>query len=193
MKVSFEIANSSHVIYAQQLTNLYAASAEERKTGIAIRQPAYIAEKMSAEQAIIALYGEKLVGFCYIESWSETKYVANSGLIIHPDYRRKGYGKQIKKLVFQLARDKYPNARVFGITTSLAVMNMNSDLGYKPVTFSELTQDEKFWNGCKSCPNYDILERNERKLCLCTGMLAPSKNELLHKDLSNLVLENKKP
>ena len=146
---------------------------------------------MKSSKAIIGLDGDILVGFCYIESWSETQYVANSGLIVNPDYRGKGYGKQIKKLVFQLARDKYPDARVFGITTSLAVMNMNSDLGYKPVTFSELTQDEQFWNGCKSCPNFDILVRNERKLCLCTGMLAPSKNEMQKQKQSQFIIEKK--
>ena len=62
-------------------------------------------------------------------------------------------------------------AKIFGITTSLAVMRINSELGYKPVTFSELTSDESFWKGCQSCPNYDILTRNKRNNCLCTGML----------------------
>ena len=48
---------------------------------------------------------------------------------------------------------------------------MNSDLGYKPVTFSELTTDQSFWNGCQTCKNYDVLQRTEQKMCLCTGML----------------------
>jgi hypothetical protein len=103
-----------------------------------------------------------------------------------------GLGKRIKQKVFKHARDKYPSARVFGITTSLAVMNINHSLGYRPVTFSELTQDEAFWTGCQSCPNYDILQRNERKLCLCTGMLAPSKEEAMKVDLGHLIVEKKK-
>jgi hypothetical protein len=56
-------------------------------------------------------------------------------------------------------------------------MKINSELGYRPVTFSELTQDEDFWKGCQSCPNYDILLRCNHRMCLCTGMLAPSKAE----------------
>jgi len=178
------IANQNHLKYASQLCEMYKESAKERKTGIAVRQEDYIKEKMLKGQAVIALEGDKLVGFCYVESWSHNRYVANSGLIIHPDFRQKGYAKKIKAEAFNLARDKFPNAKVFGITTSLAVMKINSDLGYRPVTFSELTQDETFWNGCQSCPNYDILMRNERKLCLCTGMLAPAKNEIEEKELS---------
>ena len=191
MNASIVIADKTHAKYANSLSDMYRRSAEERKTGIAIRKPEYIISKMESGHAVIALWGDKLVGFCYIETWSHNKYVANSGLIIHPDFRKQGYAKKIKQKVFGLARDKYPDAKVFGITTSLAVMKINSDLGYKPVTFSELTQDEMFWDGCKSCPNYDILIRNDRALCLCTGMLAPSKNETLSLDLSHLIKENK--
>ena len=115
--------------------------------------------------------GDEIAGFCYIEIWGHGKFLANSGLIVKEEYRSLGLGKKIKKEVFQLSRKKYPEAKIFGITTSLAVMKINSELGYKPVTFSELTDDESFWNGCQSCQNYDILQRNQRKMCLCTGML----------------------
>ena len=188
---NIEIANTQHTQYAEKLCQLYKDSANERKTGIAQRKVEYIRDKIISGNAIIALMDEKLVGFCYIETWSHGKYVANSGLIVNPEFRNQGYAKSIKEKVFKLARDKYPNAKVFGITTSLAVMKINSDLGYKPVTFSELTQDEPFWDGCKSCPNYDILIRNERKLCLCTGMLASAKNEDPEFDLSTLITQNK--
>ena len=50
-------------------------------------------------------------------------------------------------------------------------MKINSDLGYRPVPFSELTDDDVFWQGCQSCPNYDVLTRNNHKMCLCYGML----------------------
>jgi GNAT superfamily N-acetyltransferase len=169
---------------------MYHESAKARGTGIAERQPDYLREKIRAGNAVIAFVGEQLAGFCYIETWSHGRYVANSGLIVVDAYRRLGLARAIKAHIFRLSRDKYPEARIFGITTSLAVMKINSDLGYKPVTFSELTQDDAFWNGCRSCPNYDILERNQRQMCLCTAMLAPSKveKEQMKYDLSNLIV-----
>ncbi len=148
-----------------------AEAAKARGTGIARREPSYVLRKMDEGKAVIATEGEHLVGFCYIETWQHGEYVANSGLIVVPAYRHSGVAREIKRRIFALSREKYPEARVFGITTSLAVMKINTDLGYVPVTFSELTQDEVFWQGCQSCPNYDILTRTERKMCLCTGML----------------------
>lgn len=171
MEISVEVACSSHYQHAQTICNLMEEAAKVRGTGIAKRQPEYIRKKMEEGKAIIALDGDKVAGFCYIESWEQQKYVANSGLIIHTDYRNAGLAKRIKKATFDLSLQKFPQARLFGITTSLAVMKINSELGYKPVTFSELTQDDAFWKGCESCKNYDILQRTERKMCLCTGMV----------------------
>ncbi len=176
-KITVQVANESHYIYAQAVCDLIEESAKQRGTGIAKRKPEYVREKMETNKAIIALDGEELIGFCYIETWDHGKYVANSGLIVNPKYRKQGMARRIKKLAFDHARNKYPKAKVFGITTSGTVMGINSDLGYRPVIFAKLTQDEAFWKGCQSCPNYDILERNERSKCLCTGMLAPSKEE----------------
>ena len=105
----------------------------------------------------------------------------NSGLIVHPDYRKIGLAKKIKKIVFQHSRTKFPNAKIFSITTGLAVMKLNSDLGYKPVTFSELTDDQSFWKGCQTCKNYDVLTRTAQKMCLCTGMLFDPKLKKLEK------------
>lgn len=178
MEIHYNIASPDHFSYAESICEQYEESARVRGTGIAKREPSYIKTKMENGNAVIALTSTgDLVGFCYIEIFSEKKYVSNSGLLVLPDYRNLGVASKIKKMVFQLARDKYPEARIFGITTSLAVMKINYQLGYQPVTFSELTQDETFWNGCKSCPNYDILTRNNFKMCLCTGMLAPSQVE----------------
>lgn len=165
------IANKSHASYAEQICVTIEESAKVRGTGIARRTPEYIISKMEKGNAVIALDGEKFAGFCYIETWSHEKYVANSGLIVHPDYRQHGLAKDIKKVIFKYSREKYPNAKIFGITTGLAVMKINYELGYQPVTFSELTDDEAFWKGCQTCKNYDILTRTERKMCLCTGML----------------------
>ena len=165
-------ADSSHFNYANEICVHYEESAKQRGTGIAKRTPEYIIEKMREGKAIIALHEDgRFAGFSYIETWSHGNYVANSGLIVNPAFRMHGLGSQIKKAIFELSRKKYPQAKIFGITTSMAVLKMNSDLGYRPVVFSELTQDDEFWKGCNSCPNVDILKRNERKMCLCTGML----------------------
>ncbi len=177
MSIRIEVAGPAHAHYAEAICQLIEDSARARGTGIARRAPQYIAEKIISGKAVIALDGAELAGFCYIETWEHGRYVANSGLVVAPQYRKQGLAKAIKKKAFHLARSLYPLARVFGITTSLAVMKINTELGYKPVTFSELTQDEAFWDGCRSCPNYDILQRNNRRMCLCTGMLAPSAEE----------------
>ncbi|WP_026915640.1 GNAT family N-acetyltransferase [Christiangramia portivictoriae] len=165
------IANKSHASYAEIICNTIEESAKVRGTGIARRTPEYIINKMEKGNAVIALEEENFAGFCYIETWSHDKYVANSGLIVHPDYRNQGLAKDIKNVIFDHSRKKYPEAKIFGITTGLAVMKINYDLGYQPVTFSELTDDETFWKGCQTCKNYDILTRTDHKMCLCTGML----------------------
>ena len=177
MNVSINIAQEEHYKFAQEICDTMEASALLRGTGIAKRSPEYIQKKMQNHDAIIALENGKFAGFCYIESWQHGQFVANSGLIVHPDYRHLGLAKQIKKKVFEYSQEKYPGAKIFGITTGLAVMKINSDLGYKPVPFSELTADQTFWNGCKGCTNYDILERKEFKMCLCTGMLYDPNNK----------------
>lgn len=165
------IADKSHSVYAEIICDTIAESAKVRGTGIAKRTPEYIITKMENGNAVIALEGDTFAGFCYIEAWSHGKFVANSGLIVHPDFREQGLAKKIKQKVFEHSRTKFPDAKIFSITTGLAVMKMNSDLGYKPVTFSELTTDQSFWNGCQTCKNFDILQRTEQKMCLCTGML----------------------
>lgn len=177
MSVSIIIAQEEHYKFAQEICDTMEASALLRGTGIAKRSPDYIQKKMQNHDAIIALENGKFAGFCYIESWQHGKFVANSGLIVHPDYRHLGLAKQIKKKVFEYSQEKYPGAKIFGITTGLAVMKINSDLGYKPVPFSELTADTTFWASCKGCTNYDILEKKEFKMCLCTGMLYDPNNK----------------
>ncbi len=164
-------ARDEHVRYAPAISRLIEEAAAARGTGIAKRSAEYVRAKIEEGKAVIALADDRLAGFCYIESWEHGKYVANSGLIVAPDFRKMGLAKRIKRRIFELSREKYPDARIFGITTSLPVMKINSELGYKPVTFSELTDDDVFWEGCRSCPNYDVLTRTRRKMCLCTGML----------------------
>jgi len=158
--------------YAETITNEMEESAKARGTGIAKRSPEYIEKKMDEGKAVIAITADGTwVGFCYVEAWEHGKYVANSGLIVAPAFRKTGVATEIKRKIFDLSREMYPTSKIFGLTTGLAVMKINSDLGYEPVTYSELTNDEEFWKGCKSCVNYDILMSKGRKNCLCTAML----------------------
>ncbi len=165
-------AVAADATYAAQIADEMEASAKARGTGIAKRSPEYLATKMAEGKAVISLTQDGTwVGFCYIEAWSHGKFVANSGLIVSPAFRKSGVATEIKRTVFNLSRRMFPEAKIFGLTTGLAVMKMNSELGYVPVTYSELTDDETFWAGCRSCVNFDILTAKERKNCLCTGML----------------------
>src|SRR6201986_4219710 len=166
------VASAQDVDFAQHICDEMAESAKARGTGIAQRSAEYVADKILEGKAVIALHKDGTwAGFCYIETWSHGDFVANSGLIVNPEFRKSGLAKAIKHKIFELSRKKYPEAKIFGLTTGLAVMKINSDLGYEPVTYSELTQDEDFWKGCKSCVNYDILTSKERKNSMCTAML----------------------
>jgi GNAT superfamily N-acetyltransferase len=165
------VAEEQHLRYVDEINETIEKASLERGTGIARRTHEYIASKITEGKAIIAIDGDRFAGFCYIESWNDGMYVANSGLIVHWDYRGQGLARSIKLMAFELSRKKFPNARLFGLTTGLAVMKINSELGYRPVTFSELTDDEQFWKGCQSCVNYDILIRMNKTKCLCTGMI----------------------
>ncbi len=178
--IKIEDASEKHYQYAEEICSMIEESAKIRGTGIAKRNPEYIRLKMKENKAVIGTADDsKVVGFCYIETWEHQKFVVHSGLIVHPDYRELGLAKEIKKKVFELSRKRFPNAKIFGLTTSVAVMKINTELGYKPVSFQMLTQEDDFWKGCQSCVNYDILQRTNRRMCLCTGMLYESekKNE----------------
>ena len=166
------VATEQHTKYSQQICDEMESSAKARGTGIAKRSAEYISQKICEGKAVIAYTKEgEWAGFCYIETWSHGKYVANSGLIVAPKFRKSGLATLIKKHIFKLSREKYPDSKIFGLTTGLAVMKINSELGYEPVTYSELTDDEDFWKGCQSCVNFDILKSKDRKNCLCTAML----------------------
>jgi hypothetical protein len=166
------VATVEHLKYVDQVNDAIDVASKERGTGIARRTYEYISNKMQEGKAIIALEnGEIFAGFCYVETWGAKSFVANSGLIVVKEYRGIGLATEIKRKAFALSRKTYPNAKIFGLTTGLAVMKINHELGYRPVTFSELTDDEDFWKGCKSCVNYDILQRTNKSKCLCTGML----------------------
>ena len=160
-EIKVMVADSSHEKYVDTILDTITAAAKVRGTGIAKRTHEYVTTKMKEAKAVIALEGEKFAGFSYIET----------GLIVHPDYRGLGVAKRIKDMTFTLARIRWPKAKIFSLTSGAAVMQMNTQLGYKPVTFAELTDDEAFWRGCEGCVNVDVLKRTERKYCICTGML----------------------
>jgi len=172
-------AGKDHLNYVPDIQKAIEEAAKVKGTGLAKRSAEYLTEKIREGKAIIAVTDSgDFAGFCYVESWGHEKFVANSGLIVLEKYRGYGLAMKIKARAFRLSRKVFPGAKMFGLTTSLAVMKINSALGYKPVTFSELTDDDEFWKGCHSCAYYDILFRTNRTHCLCTAMLYdPAKNK----------------
>ncbi|QCK16312.1 GNAT family N-acetyltransferase [Mangrovivirga cuniculi] len=171
METKVAVAGEEHLQYASHICKLIEKAAKKRGTGIAKRHPLQIQRKMMEGLAVIALVGEELAGFCYVQSYETANFASNSALIVNPKFRGRGVAKLVKQKAFDLAREKYPKAKIFGITTSLPVLKINSDLGYKPVTFNKLPQTDEFWDGCKQCKNHDVLMRTGRKHCLCTGMV----------------------
>lgn len=169
--VKVMVADESHIKYVDTILQTIAEAAKVRGTGIAKRSPEYVATKMREAKAVIALDGERFAGFSYIETWGNKHYVTTSGLIVHPNYRGLGLAKRIKDMTFTLARLRWPHAKIFSLTSGSAVMKMNTQLGYHPVTFNDLTSDEAFWRGCEGCINKDVLHRTNRKYCICTAML----------------------
>lgn len=170
-EVEITVAEPRHEIYVDTILETISAAAKVRGTGIAKRTHEYLATKIKERKAVIALSGERFAGFSYIETWGNKQYVTTSGLIVSPDFRNMGIAKRIKDMTFTLARTRWPNAKIFSLTSGAAVMKMNTHLGYVPVTFAELTDDEAFWRGCEGCVNVDVLKRTGRRYCICTGML----------------------
>jgi GNAT superfamily N-acetyltransferase len=183
-----EVASEEHLKYVDEILATIEEAANIRGTGIAKRKPEYLALKIREAKAVIALKGDRFAGFSYIETWEDKHYVTTSGLIVHPDFRGLGLAKRIKDMTFSLARTRWPHAKIFSLTSGAAVMAMNTQLGYKPVTFEELTEDEAFWKGCDGCINVDVLRRTDRKYCICTGMLFDPTEHLPAK-ISDEVLE----
>lgn len=181
------VADSSHEVYVDTILQTIADAAKVRGTGIAKRSHEYLATKMREAKAVIALCDDHFAGFSYIETWGNKQYVTTSGLIVHPDFRGLGIAKRIKNMTFTLARLRWPEAKIFSLTSGSAVMKMNTQLGYLPVTFSDLTDDEAFWRGCEGCINADVLHRTGRKYCICTAMLYDPEEHLPAKIPSEVI------
>lgn len=175
--IKIYVADESHVKYVDTILTTIEAAAKVRGTGIAKRNPEYVKQKMLEGKAVIALYNEVFAGFSYIETWGGKHYVTTSGLIVPEEFRGLGLAKRIKHVTFTLARMRWPEAKIFSLTSGAAVMKLNTEHGYIPVTFAQLTDDESFWKGCEGCINHDILERTDRKYCVCTGMLYDPQRE----------------
>ena len=179
MKIDVMVADGSHAIYAREICDEMFISAQERGTGIARRTTEYVIGKMKAGKAVIAVSEDgQFAGFSYIETWGGKKYVANSGLIVAHPFRGLGLAKRIKERIFRLSRELFPDAKIFSITTGAAVMKMNYEFGFRPVPFSELTDDPEFWKGCQGCRNFQILQNNNYRMCLCTGLLYDPKEHI---------------
>ena len=177
-EIKVMVADESHIKYVDIILETIAEAAKVRGTGIAKRSPEYVATKMKETKAVIALQGDKFAGFSYIETWGNKQYVTTSGLIVLPDFRGLGLAKKIKNVTFTLARKRWPHAKIFSLTSGSAVMKMNTQLGYLPVTFNDLTDDESFWRGCEGCINADVLHRTNRRYCICTAMLFDPEEDL---------------
>ena len=190
-QLTIQVANDSHLSYVQTILETIEAAAKVRGTGIAKRSPEYLELKIKEGKAIIALMGTEFAGFCYVESWGNKQFVANSGLIVVEKFRQHGLAKKIKQYAFSLARAMFPGAKVFGLTSGAAVMKINTELGYAPVSFAQLTDDEAFWRGCQGCVNYDILTRTERKYCICTAMLFDPEKQKDKKEIKSIIKEIK--
>lgn len=186
-EIKIYVADAQHEKYIDTILTTIEEAAKDRGTGIAKRTHEYIQTKMREAKAVIALAGEEFAGFSYIETWGNKTYVTTSGLIVHPNFRGRGLAKRIKEMTFSLARTRWPHAKIFSLTSGAAVMAMNTQLGYKPVTFADLTDDEAFWRGCEGCCNVDVLHRTGRKYCICTGMLFDPEEHLPAKIPQNVL------
>lgn len=150
------IATSEDYKYIGVIIEEMTLSAAKRGVHIIPRTPEYIMEKMNAGLAVIAINPEndEWVGFCCIEVWAHGKYVANSGLIVSPQYRGIGISRDIKITLFKQCRSKFPAARLFSLSTSPAVQHVNEELGYKVIPHADMLKDKFFLQGCTSWVNY---------------------------------------
>ncbi len=165
------VADERHLCYVDDILSAIREAAKVSTNSIVVRDPSYLADKIREGKAVIAVEGAIFVGFCYVETWQDGEFVANSGLIVRPEYRGRGIAWRIKQQVFQLCRQRFPEARIFGLTKSPAVRKMNAHLGYREVPYAQLTTDSGFWKGCSTCPHYHQLIANDMKSCACTAML----------------------
>lgn len=112
-KIRVLVASEDHVGYVEEILDTINRAAKVRGTGIAKRSPEYVRQKMLERKAVIALYEGRFAGFSYIECWSNKQFVANSGLIVADDFRGLGLATRIKRRIFRLSREMFPQAKIF--------------------------------------------------------------------------------
>lgn len=169
--ITVEVASEKHIPYIKDILAAIYEASKVKGNSIVMRDPDYLAVKMKEGKAVIALSGDDFAGFCYIECWQDEQFVANSGLIVKPEYRGQHLATRIKEKIFEVSRTMFPNVCIFSITKSQAVIKMNTALGFRQVSYDQLTTDPKFWKGCDTCPHFQELLSNGYKSCQCTGLL----------------------
>lgn len=170
-ELNIVFATAEHIAMCQEISDTIAEAAKDKNSGLALRAPEYIRTKIEAGNGVIALDEGRFAGFCYIQPWEHGLFVAHSGLIVKPAYRGRGLATQLKRKAYELTRQKYPQAKIFGLTTSPAVKDINTSLGYSTVPYCQITADINFWKGCCSCVHYGTLCRNGFESCNCSAML----------------------
>lgn len=158
--------------FVQNIITEIEKASKIKGTGICKRDPALIIQKITEGNAVIAVTRSGTwVGFCYIQAHDDGRFVSSCALVVSPCFRKLRVATRIKKHVLALAKNKYPAAKIFGLTTSPAVMQINKELQYEEVSYDAITQSDSFWQSCRSCENYHTLLTNEGKKCLCKAMM----------------------
>lgn len=143
---------------------------------IAKRTPEWLAAKIRARRAAIALAGGELVGFGYWSAWENDTFISHSGLVVRSDYRGTGLGRDLKMVLFDSSRRRLPEASLMSLTTSPQVRKLNLSLGFEIVPLEQLTKDPAFWEGCRTCRNYEEVQARGQQCC-CEGMLLRPESE----------------
>ncbi len=167
-------ATAADDVYAEAASQLIQKASKDHD--IAERSPDWLRGKIRGGKAAVALQGDQLIGFGYFSDWQDGKFVSHSGLVVDDAFRGHGLGRRLKQQLMAGTRRLFPDATMMSLTTSPAVKAMNLSLGFRVVPLDQLTSDQSFWDGCKTCRNYaEVQARGER--CCCEGMILPAESE----------------
>lgn len=166
------VATEAHIIYIKDILAAIYEASQVPGNSIVMRDPDYLALKMREGKAVIALCDDgSFAGFCYLECWQDEQFLANSGMIVKPEYRGQGLATRIKQEIVRVCHEMFPDAAIFGITKSEAIKKISLRLGFEEVPYTEITTDPKFWKGCDTCRHYDELLANGGRSCHCTALI----------------------
>lgn len=150
--------------YADNIAHEISISALLRNVAIEPRTGDYIFQKMIDGLAVIAIDNEteEWIGFCALDVWNHQRYVANTGLIVKPKYRGKNVSNLLKNKLFELARIKFPSAKIFSLTNKELIKKINIDLGFQEVEAREILYDPYFNTGMNSWVDFiELLKHSE--------------------------------